>query len=406
MPAHAPRRILFVDHVSRILGGAEINLVELAAESAARAQWDLHAACDPEGRLHASLQSLGIPSHPYAFDPTLGTLRIVGRGFPLAGALRSLKAIRRARQDLLRIVTQLRPSVVVSCTNKDHFAAWPACKEAGIPSVWWVNDILSPDFFPWTARRAFRSQATRGASQIVVVSDFARNALIREGLSPERITTIHNGIPLERYQPQPRRTIRNMLAITDAEPLVGIVGRFTPWKGQDLFLRVAQAWCQTSNTGHFVLIGHAFNEDQPYEAALREFIRSQNLRERVHFIPFQRDIASCLSDLDVLVHASLKPEPFGRVVIEAMAVGIPVIAARGGGVPEIVTHSENGLLATPGVAEEYIHHLHVLLNDSDLRARIRDQGQATVAARFSLSRVQTAFESLFAAVSKDPCDSS
>lgn len=405
MSTPAPRRVLFVDHVRRILGGAEINLIELAAEALALHRWDIHAACDPEGRLHDSLRSLGLTPHPFAFDPNLGTLRIVGRRFPIAQALRSLKALAQARTHFSQILATVQPAVVVSCTNKDHFAAWPACRTARIPSVWWVNDILTRDFFPWTARRAFLLQARRGASRIVVVSEYARQALLQQRLPPDQVTTIHNGIPLDRYRRQPRGTLRNMLSITDAEPLVGVVGRFTPWKGQDLFLRVANAWCQTSPSGRFVLIGQAFNEDQGYEQKLRDFIRTRGLRERVHVIPFQREITLSLSDLDLLVHPSLKPEPFGRVLIEAMAVGVPVLAARAGGVPEIITHQENGLLAEPGDDADYLRQLRAVLPDSDLRDRLRLAGQATVHSRFSVSRVREAFDAMFDATTHRSCAS-
>jgi len=397
--------VLFVDHVRRILGGAEINLVELASEPSARQAWDIQVACDPQSQLHDTLRSRDIACHPYAFDPSLGTLRLVGRRFPITRVLRSLKALSQGRKALADLIARVRPDFVVSCTNKDHFAAWPACLALKIPSVWWVNDILSSEFFPWAARRAFCSQARRGASRIAVVSDFARHVLLGQNLPPELVTTIHNGVPLERYRPQPRGALRHMLATTDAETLVGIVGRFTPWKGQDLFLRIAEAWCKTSPDGRFVLIGHAFNEDQRFEQSLRDFIRHRGLRDRVHLIPFQRDISSVLSDLDVLVHCSTKPEPFGRVLIEAMAVGVPVLAARAGGVPEIITHGQDGLLAESGNAQEYLVQLGRLLRDSQLRRRIGTHGQQAVEARFTVTRVHNAFDLLFDAVATPPCAS-
>jgi glycosyltransferase involved in cell wall biosynthesis len=405
MISSTSRRVLFVDHVRRILGGAEINLLELASDPSARKAWDIQVACDRDGQLHDALGALGVPRHPYAFDPSLGTLRLVGRRFPVTRVLRSLKALSRGRQALADIIERVRPEFVVSCTNKDHFAVWPACHARRIPSVWWVNDILSSDFFPWAARRAFCSQARRGAARIAVVSEFARKVLLRQNLPADLVTTIHNGIPLERYHPQPRGTLRHMLAVTDDEPLIGIVGRFTPWKGQDLFLRIAEAWCRNSATGRFVLIGHAFNEDQRFEQSLRDFIRHRGLRERVQIIPFQREIAAALSDLDLLIHGSIKPEPFGRVLIEAMAVGVPVLAARGGGVPEIVTHDENGLLAEPGNVSAYVDQVARVLRDAELRDRLRTAGRLSVETRFSVSRVQNAFDLLFDALAIPACAS-
>ncbi|MCC6235885.1 MAG: glycosyltransferase family 4 protein [Verrucomicrobiales bacterium] len=392
------RTILWVDHVTRILGGAEVNLVELLAAPGARSRWASTVACAPDSALHAALQTSHIDCVPYSTPGALGTLRVVGTRLPLLGAFRAWRALAHSRRALAELTSRLRPDVVVSCTNKDHFAAWPACAHSGARSVWWVNDILSPDFFPWAARRAFQHQARRGARRLVSVSQHARQALLSEGLDPSRVVAILNGIPVERYERRPRGVLRSRFAMAEDEPLVGIVGRFTPWKGQAFFLELARAWCAREPKGRFALIGHAFNEDQPYEAQLRRFVDQHRLRERVHFVPFQRAITDALSDLDLLVHASLKPEPFGRVLIEAMAVGVPVIAARAGGVPEIVAHELNGMLATPGDLPAYSAALGRLIQDSEFRHRMAEAGRRTVVERFSLERVVDDFESLFASL--------
>lgn len=389
------RRVLWVDHVRRILGGAEVNLVELLGSPNDRASWSSTVACHPEGPLHVALSAAPVDRRSFGFEDALGGLRLVGTRFPLAGALRGLRALARARTSMRRLVAEIRPDVVVSCTNKDHFAVWPACRDAGVPSVWWVNDILSADFFPWAARRAFRHQARRGATRLVVVSDHARESLVQLGLAPERVVAIHNGIPLDRYCRHPRGTLRRMLNLTDDEFLIGVVGRFTPWKGQDLFLRVAESWCRESARGHFVLIGHAFNEDQPFEERLRNFVREKGLRDRVHFVPFQREVAAGLSDLDLLLHTSIKPEPFGRVIIEGMAVGVPVIAAKAGGVPEIVEHWRNGLLVEPGAVGGYVELVKTVMRDDALRASLSASAIKTVAERFPVARVRADFDRLF-----------
>lgn len=398
MSADRRPHVLFVDHVQRILGGAEVNLIELLAESGTGCDWRITVACHPEGRLDEALAGQGIERRAHGFEDALGTLRLVGHRFPLWGALRGLRALARCRRELATLLREVRPDAVISCTNKDHFAAWPACRAAGIPSVWWVNDIVSAEFFPWMARRAFLTQARRGARRLVVVSDFARRVLVDAGLADGRVVTIHNGIPLERYRRHPRGTLRRLIAAGDSEPVMGIVGRVTPWKGQEFFVRLAEAWCRENAAGRFVLLGHAFNEDQAFEHRLREFVRDRRLRERVSFIPFQREVAAALSDLDVMVHASLKPEPFGRVIIEAMAVGVPVLAANAGGVPEIVTHGRNGYLARPGEIGEYLAGLRALIHDPALRERVAREARETVLARFTVRRVREEFEALVAGV--------
>lgn len=390
------RRVLFVDHVNRILGGAEVNLVELLADAEARRAWDVTVACSPDSPLDERIAALGVRRAPYQFGKSVNELRVVGRSFPLLGAVRGLRALHAAGTRLHEILRETGAEVAVSCTNKDHFAATAACRRSRAASVWWVNDILSADFFPAPARRGFCWRARRGAARLAAVSEVARRALVDQGLPPELVTTIHNGIPLERYACRERGALRRLIGAGDDEFLAGIVGRFTPWKGQDVVIRVARRWRDAGLKGRFLLIGRAFNEDEPFEKSLREAARG--LEGTVHFVPFQPDISAALSDLDVLLHASVKPEPFGRVVIEAMAVGVPVVVARAGGVPEIITDGRDGLLVPPGDEAAYVAALRSLAENPARRAALAAAGRRTVEERFTVSRVQRDFERVFAEV--------
>lgn len=388
------KRVLFVDHVNRILGGGEINLLELLAHPRAGAEWTMACACPRESKLGQAVSGLNVPVYDYGFAASLNELRVVDKSPAPLRAIKGYFALSAAQKRLASIIKEFRPDVVISCTNKDDLCAAVVCRQLDVPNVWWVNDILSPDFFPWGARTVFIWHARRGPQRLVTVSEHARRALLDAGLNDDLVTTIHNGIPLERYARDRKRLIRDAFQLTDDEPLVGIVGRYTPWKGQDFFLRVAEAWTQTNPRGHFVLIGHAFNEEQAYEAQLREFVAQKGLSQRVHFLPFQSEIATALSDLDALIHASVRPEPFGRVIIEAMAVGVPVIGARAGGVPEIITHSVDGLLATPGSEAEYLAALRILLTDTAKAQALSEAARQTVQQRFTLERVWQQFDAV------------
>ncbi len=391
-------RILFVDHVSKVLGGAEVNLLELLALPAAKERWDIHVACAPGSPLDDALGRLGIRRHTFGFAPALNELRVVGRGINLLAKLRGWQELRRATRRLAQIAADVRPDRLLSCTNKDHFAAGQVGQAAGIPSLWWVNDILSADFFSWPVRRVFARQACQRAARLIPVSAFGREALIREGIPADRIVPILNGIPLDRYRRSTSTLLRDQLKIRPGEPVIGLAGRITPWKGQDLFTRIAAEWAGQNRPGRFVIIGRAFNEDAPFEAALREFIRVEKLESRVQFVAFQSDIAAALSQLDVLLHCSTKPEPFGRVIIEAMAVGTPVIAARAGGVPEIITPGVDGGLARPGNVTDYMAELISLLADERQRGDWSKAGRATVEQRFTLERVFADFDRVVASV--------
>ncbi|MBI4326609.1 MAG: glycosyltransferase family 4 protein [Chloroflexi bacterium] len=386
------KRVLFVDHVNRILGGAEINLLELLHAAAAAQNWTVACACVQDSLLSRRLAELRIPQWNYGLDPALSTFRLVGKRLSFLKTVKTLLALREGRQKLAAVIAQFHPEAVVTCTNKDHFCAAALGRRWPLPLVWWVNDIVSPDFFTWPVRLAFRRQALKSAARIVTVSEYARRALLQEGLPERLITTIHNGLPLEQYRRSEPGFLRRQLGLPPDQPLAGLVGRYAPWKGQDFFLRLALAWIRQNQTGHFVLIGHAFNEDQAYEAALRRFVSEHALSARVHFLPFQQNMAAVLSDLNLLVHASVLPEPFGRVIIEAMAAGTPVLAARSGGVPEIITHEVTGRLAEPGHLESYLAQLQKALLSGPDSARLAEAAQRLVQERFNLEQVRQKFE--------------
>jgi glycosyltransferase involved in cell wall biosynthesis len=386
------KRVLFVDHVNRILGGAEINLLELLSTPECREHWTVGCACAAGSRLSESVRALGIPQWDYSLTAGANETRFAGRRFSWGSAFRGLVGIRRAGRRLDTIVREFHPDHIVSCTNKDHFSAGAAAARALVPAYWWVNDLISPEFFAWPVRRAFCQRARKLAHRLIVVSGMGRQVLLEEGLEDQQMVIIRNGIPLGQYRRMERGFLRSRLGLPADALLVGIVGRFTPWKGQDFFLRIARAMRREFPSARFVLVGQAFNEDQSYEEALRAFVRQNDLSNRVHFSDFVDDVPAALSDLDVLVHAAIRPEPFGRVVMEGMAVGIPVLAAAAGGVPEIITDGHDGLLAQPGNLDQYVRQLRLLLADADFRGRLGAAAQETVRERFSIERVFREFD--------------
>ena len=390
-------RVLVVDHVTKVMGGAEVNLVELLDHPGVRETWATEVACRTGSPLHQSLETVGCVRHDYGFGASLNELRVVGRGFSPAAKWRGWQEVQRARRSLESIIRKAQPDVVLSCTNKDHFTAGGAAKTCGVPSVWWVNDILSADFFSWPVRKVFVHQARRLATTLAPVSNFGRDALIREGVPGDRITTVHNGISLAKYVRDPARPLRQELGLKPGEPLFGILGRITPWKGQDRFVDLAVAWKASGRPGCFAIIGRAFNEDQLFDQGLRRCVEERGLGDVVRFVPFQAGVASVLSSLDVLIHTSTKPEPFGRVLIEAMAVGTPVLAARAGGVPEIVEPGVNGELAMPGDLEDYLSKLTRMVQPGHL-SELSLRTRASVEPKFSLDRVAVDFTRIFDAV--------
>jgi glycosyltransferase involved in cell wall biosynthesis len=151
--------------------------------------------------------------------------------------------------------------------------------------------------------------------------------------------------------------------------VVGMVGRIAPWKGQDVFLRAfAQAF--PGDAVRAVIVGAPLFGEVEYADTLLALAAQLGIADRVEFRGFRADTAAEYRAMDVFVHASTKAEPFGLVVVEAMAAGLPVVAVDGGGPAETITHGHDGLLYPLGDVDALAAALVTLRDDGPLRARI------------------------------------
>jgi glycosyltransferase involved in cell wall biosynthesis len=222
----------------------------------------------------------------------------------------------------------------------------------------------------------------RQATSIFSVSNFIRDGLIDLGLGSQKISTIHNAVDADYFNPDMdakfRRPIRQQYGIPEAAPLVGIAARMTYWKGQRELLGAVSQLRDLYQDLHVLILG----ADEPeYRLALESMARDGGIAERVHFAGFQQDLRPFLHEIDIFVHPSYW-EPFGLAIVEAMAMRKPVIACNAGGVPEIITDGKDGALVEPKSSEAVATALTVLLRDPELRRRMGEAARATVRARF------------------------
>jgi glycosyltransferase involved in cell wall biosynthesis len=188
--------------------------------------------------------------------------------------------------------------------------------------------------------------------------------------------------------PSPIHTVKEQLrakADPDGPLRVGILGRLAPWKGQDVFIKAFAAAFADSNERAIIIGSALFGEDE-YERTLFALVKELGLEDRVDFLGFREDVDSELGQLDVLVHASLSAEPFGQVVLQGMAAGLPVVATLGGGPSEVVTDGEDGMLYPPGNVEVLVQYLQMLAKDPSLRHRLGAAGRRT-AEQFTPERI-------------------
>jgi glycosyltransferase involved in cell wall biosynthesis len=179
--------------------------------------------------------------------------------------------------------------------------------------------------------------------------------------------------------------------------VVGIVGRLAPWKGQHVFLDAIAQLSKRYPTLRARIVGDALFGEQDYLQSLSRQAKDLDIADIVEFVGFKHDIAKELAQFTVAVHASIDPEPFGQIIVEAMACGVPIVASNAGGPAETIAHRVDGILVPPGDADALANAVSELLKDAGQRARLVRAGMTKV-ERYRPERVADEVKAVYAAV--------
>ena len=233
------------------------------------------------------------------------------------------------------------------------------------------------------------------ADALVCISSKIRETLLRHGLSADKVVVVHNGIDIVRVRPaqEPER-VKSLHGIAGGDPVIGVVGNIKRWKGQEVAVRATAILTRSWPGIRLLLVGGA-SEDDPYMTHLKEVIRELCVERNVIFTGFQENPADYINAMDVVVHASIEPEPFGRVNIEAMFLNKPVVSTNIGGPTEIFEDGSNGFLIDPGQPDLLAEKLSMLLRDPELRQRIGQHAHETVMERFTITRTVREIEGVY-----------
>jgi glycosyltransferase involved in cell wall biosynthesis len=289
-------------------------------------------------------------------------------------------------------VTRLAPDVVHSNSLKYHLLSALAVPR-GTRLVWHLHDFVASR--P-VMSRCLRWAAGRAAGALAVSHAVAEDAGGRLGKLP--ILVVPNAIDTDHFRPSAPQTgawLDELAGLPPAAPgtvRVGLVATYARWKGQDVFLDAATRLAREDRQlpVRFYLVGGPIYQTRGSQWAGAELeARSAGLcgEKQIGFIPFQRDTAPVYRGLDVVVHASTRPEPFGLTIAEAMACGRPVIAARAGGAAELITHDHDAVAVTPGDPAALAEAIRQLARDPAGRQRLGDAARQTAEARFARSRL-------------------
>jgi|SRR6185295_16249555 len=250
--------------------------------------------------------------------------------------------------------------------------------------IFFVHDFT----FPRWAVRIF----SRSADQVCACSEAVKRDLVEKGVAAGKISVIPNGVDIEKFAAVPQKTF------AAAQPVIGIIGRIDAWKGQDIFLAAAKIVLEKYPQARFQIFGASSAYDpktQEFEKKLHAIIfHDQKLAAAVEFRGFV-PAEEALSELDILVHASTAPEPFGRVILEALAAGVPVIASSLGGAAEIFTSGKEGILISPNDPPLLAEKIDFLLSSPEPRLEFTKNAKALVRAKFNLSQIAAKISALW-----------
>jgi len=396
-------RLLFLNPSAQ-LGGAEAALYELlSALRTAHPAWSLGLVVAAEGPLVERVRALGMPVTVLPFPSSLARLGDWNLGRGLAARLRMAVALGAAAVPAARYAWRLRrlvgrehPDVVHANGLKMHvLGAWT--RPRGSALLWHVHDYVSRR--PLAAR--LLRQRVRDCAAIVANSQsVAADAGRAIGPGPA-VHAVLNAVDLSRFSPSGAAADLDALAGLPPAPAgvvrIGLVATFARWKGHRTFLE-ALALMDRSLPVRGYIIGGPVYETAGSQVSLDE-LRAEaaalGLESRVGFTGFVPDAAHAMRALDVVVHASTDPEPFGLVIAEGMACARPVVVSRAGGAAEITTPGLDALAYEPGDANQLAECLRALVADPSLRARLGQAGRRTAERVFDRQRLATDMTPLY-----------
>lgn len=384
------------------MGGAERVLLDiLALVRRSRPAWPIGLIVGNNGPLADGARALGVTTTVLPFPRDFAQLGDAGLGsagtwvrFARLAVGGSLSTVRYAQQ-LRAEVAAFAPDVVHSNGIKMHVLG-ALVRPSRSALIWHFHDY--PSARPVTSRiiRSLRSRC----SAVIAVSEHVA-ADIRGELGPSvDVRTIWNSVDLSRFSPEGAASDLDALAgLPPAEPgtvRVGLVATFARWKGHQLFLEMLSR-LDTRQTVRGYIVGGPLYETQASQvsmAELRSEVQRLGLGARVGLTGFT-DAAAALRSLDIVVHASTLPEPFGLVIAEAMTIGRAVVISGDGGVAELVVPNDTGLVYPTGNVDVLTARVATLVDDEAQRHRLGRAAHDAARRQFDPDRVATEVVGLY-----------
>ena len=399
-------RLLFLNPIGN-LGGAERSLLDLlAALKAQEPTWICRLIAGTNGPLIAEAEKLGVRTELLALPDELLVLdNSAGRDAARSNfklALRMVRGGLGATNYAAKLRTRIdafKPDLIHSNGTRFHLIT-KLLGTIAAPMVWHMRDFISARKLMRSALRWSAPAATLAVANSNAVALDARKIL---GKVPVRV--VLNCVDTQRFLPG-RSDVSSWSDTEVDNPLepkifrIGMLASYARWKGQEFFLKIAAGLKRNAPDlrVRFYIIGGPVFETQGSQFTRDELSASAkalNIENDVVFVPHQSEPENVYRSMDVVVHCSTEPEPFGRVIAEAMACGRAVVASLDGGVPELFEPGSDALGAVPNDVDDFVRKIEGLLRNPDKRAALEARARSAAVQRFSRARLGAEMRSIF-----------
>jgi len=381
LPGPGKVRVLFLDHVSRAAGGAQRSLLDLV-KNLPRERYAVVVSIPAAGAFGDALAACGAQVVAIPMKRFKKTLNPLALAAYVWSVLRTVpRLIRRIRRDGI--------DVVHANGNSAHLYGMLAGRLTGVPAIWHCRDLSDLGLL---GRLMYRM-----ASRVVTVSQAVAARVARYGGDAGRkIRVVYNGIAPGAFQRGGSPSVcRREWGIGEDAFLVAMIGQVVPWKNHGVFLEAARRVLSEVPHARFVVVGgDMFGEHGPLVTSLRARVAEWGLESRIIFAGFRDDIGRVLDSVDLLLHPADR-EPFGRVVLEAMAAGKPVVAVGRCGPAEIIRQGVDGVLTREADPGEMAEAVIRLAGDAEFRGRIAAAARERARKDFPLSRTVAEIEGIY-----------
>jgi glycosyltransferase involved in cell wall biosynthesis len=357
--------VLCVNHTGAV-SGAERSLLDLL--TGLRKDINVRLACPPTGPLAGAARELGVPVDE--IPGVDGSLRLHPRETPHAVGRLSVAAVRTARH-----ARRMRAHVIHANSIRSGLLTVPAARLTSVPAVVHLRDRLPRSMVADASLRLIAS----GAQVVAANSQYTAEGL-RLVTGHGRLTVVYNPVNLEQfdYAAVNRTATRARLGLAHKAFVMAVVGQITPWKGQQEAVQILANLRRMARDVQLLIVGEpkfvsaaTRYDNRAYYAMLEQTIRAEGVEDSVHLLGERADVPAIMGALDVLLVPSWE-EPFGRVVVEAMALGLSVVATSVGGPAEIIHDGIDGILLAPRKPQVWTSATARLADSPQLRRRLGD----------------------------------